>query len=793
MDAIKSLPGYEVLQCIAEGDVATVWLARQLALDRLVAIKVLNPAGVGDPETRQQFQSEARIAARINHPGIVQVYDAGEFAGLVYFIMEYVPGCTVADLLKQGRPLSERNALLIAQGCALALEYAWNEAQLIHCDVKPDNILIAEDGSVKVADLGLARFMGVAASPDMIEGTPHYCSPEQARGETVLDCRADIYSLGATLYHLVTGRVPFGGSEYLDVLRRQIEDHLPDPMDVNTALSPATAWLIEKMMIKDRTLRYAQWSAVLGDIERALAQQLPASPPPAPGQSTVLRSERRIWPSDSHPAQPPTPKATGSNFVVTPEQPTSPVGEKRQKAKKIVVSADFRPETARSDERESPVEIAREWLYLFAAAITAIVVYSALGIFYTLTPTLEVLTPENKSADRPAVEDVRTRSDSPLSRGSTLRPANAQERRTLLTGALPAPHSPRIALAPKSAEPASQPSSTVNHTRWSNPDFVRGAQQFNAALEQYKKYQRTRADPQILATAEKQCRDALAAFEAVRADAPPEIQIAELVRQCYQLIANIRQCTLLRSDNSPRAAISPIGQDRTSGGIFSDQTAAKEIDNLILAPSWNGPQPDASEKVLRDFARILRPVTEPALDLTADTSIVIFGQVFYMMPVREAARIMGKPQGIRRRLNTAGFPKDSFFLYSYSGEFGGDFDTMTLVTDSGDRIVAVQVSNGGSPDETWLDPSSFKEEWSIYDFVEGRAKGNPKWKIAHRVEKKNRVVRIDTELVTRDPKGYFELGASKHRAALYLPEPIANLIRLRVEDLLRSGTSHPSG
>lgn len=348
-----------------------------------------------------------------------------------------------------------------------------------------------------------------------------------------------------------------------------------------------------------------------------------------------------------------------------------------------------------------------------------------------------------------------------------------------------------MARAPKSAESSPQSSSTVNHTRWSNPDFVRGAQQFNAALEQYKKYQRSRTDPQILATAEKQCRAAIAAFESVRTEAPPEIHIEELIRQCYQLISDIRQCTLLRPGDSRQTAISPIAQNQTSEGVPPDQINATEIDNLILASSSNGAQPDASEKVLTDFARILRPVTKPASDLTADTSIVIFGQVFYMMPVREAARIMRKPQGIRRRVNTAGFPKDSFFFYSYPGEFGTDFDTLTLITDVADRIVAVQVSSAQNRDEIWLDPSSFKEEWSVYDFVDGKIKANARWKIAHRVEIKDRVVRIDTELVTHDAKQYFGLGTSKHRAALYLPEPIANLIRLRVEDLLRRGTSHP--
>lgn len=768
MDEIKTLPGYEVLQRIAASDMASVWLARQVSLDRMVAIKVLHPHLGHDAEARLRFQAEARSAARINHPGLVQVYDAGEHKGLVYFVMEYVPGCSVSDLLKSGKPLSERNALLITQGVASALSYVWEEERLIHCDIKPDNILIADDGSVKVADLGLARSMGRAVSLDSIEGTPHYCSPEQARGDPDLDCRADIYSLGATLYHMLTGRIPFGDGPALDALRRQQEDFLTDPMDINTSVSPAAAWLVEKMMMKDRSVRYPDWAAALDDIDRVANGSLPKEPPPI-GQSTVLRSERRIWPVSMAATQaiPAVSSPAKENITPAMAEPSSPRADKKLKLKKIVVSADIRSVMRSSGVKGVERDVAREWLYLFTAAVTAAVVYGSLAVYHYMST--RVADSRQAAPEPPAPQQ-------PL-HPQRIRPATAKEVRTMLEG--PAPSSPKSGSAASSRTNAvpSQPRRTA--PTWTHPDYVRAARLFNSALEQYKQYQRTRQNPSVLPAIEKQCREAIEAFESVKEQAPAEINITGLITQCYRLIEDVRQSTLIAPSQPAKDELSAIVEEAAA----PPAAAATVTDDLALNPAWNNPQPDASPRVLADLEQLLRPVASPAADFTADTSIVIFGQVFYLMPVSEAARIMGKPQGIRRRVTTAGFPKDSFFYYTQPGNFGNGFDTLVLITDSADRIVAIQLVSEKSSGDIWLDPKSFKADWSVYNFIEGKVKGSSKWQIAHRVEKKNRVVEMDTELVSHDPNGYFELGDSKSRAALFLPEPIANLILYRIETL----------
>ena len=296
MDRMPKLPGYEILEKVGEGAMAAVWTARQLSLDRIVAIKILSPHLLRDEEAIQRFRFEAQAAAKLNHPGIVQIFDAGSFERLDYLVMEFVAGCTVDELLQRKHRLGEKHALLIAEGVALALAYAWDEARLIHCDIKPANVLIDQDGSVKITDMGLAKVFGTNVSGsgrEMLEGTPHYVSPEQAKGKLDLDCRADIYSLGAMLYHMTTGRLPFGDSVEIEVVQRQISDYLPDPQQINTDLSEGIAWLIEKMMVKDLTIRYQGWPDVLSDMELVRHGDPPAARALAAGYSTVLRSEVR--------------------------------------------------------------------------------------------------------------------------------------------------------------------------------------------------------------------------------------------------------------------------------------------------------------------------------------------------------------------------------------------------------------------------------------------------------------------------------------------------------------------
>ena len=284
-----------MIEKLGAGGMATVWKARQVSLDRIVAIKILSARLASDPEDIKRFQTEAQAAAKLKHPGIIQVYDANVEKGTYYFVMEYVAGYTVGDWVRRKGRLPEQDALLVAQCVADALEYAWDREHIIHCDIKPDNIIVDSDGAVKIADLGLSRTisqMAGQAVSDEVLGTPAYLSPEQAMGRQDLDCGADIYSLGAMLYHLLTGEMLFEGKSDEEIMEGQVSGTVPDPLSLNPQLSQSVCWLVEKLLVKSRDKRYSDWGAVKSDIEKT-KKKLPVPGRPPVGASTVSRSKAR--------------------------------------------------------------------------------------------------------------------------------------------------------------------------------------------------------------------------------------------------------------------------------------------------------------------------------------------------------------------------------------------------------------------------------------------------------------------------------------------------------------------
>jgi serine/threonine-protein kinase len=208
----------------------------------------------------------------------VQAVDVGEAGGYHYFVMEYVEGKTIYDDLAAGKVFSEPDALDIAIQVAKALEHA-HSVGLIHRDVKPKNIMINSEGIVKLADMGLARQTTdvelAKTEQGKAYGTPYYIAPEQIRGEMDIDGRADIYGLGATLYHMLTGRVPFMADDPSDVMRKHLREELIPPDHVNTSLSAGISEVIEVMMAKNKENRYSDCEELLEDLEAVRAGQAP--------------------------------------------------------------------------------------------------------------------------------------------------------------------------------------------------------------------------------------------------------------------------------------------------------------------------------------------------------------------------------------------------------------------------------------------------------------------------------------------------------------------------------------
>ena len=291
------VPGYEVLDRMGRGGMGEVYKARQLSLDRPVALKLLPPESAQDPNWLDRFRREALTASALNHPHICTIYDSGVAAGRPYISMELIDGQTLAVA---GRKAGWPEAVRWVRQAARALAAA-HAAGVVHRDVKPENIMVRADGLVKVLDFGLARRMMPPASgsddrdtaPGTILGTAPFMSPEQARGEPV-DSPSDIFSLGIVLYELVTGRHPFPGDSPVAVLHSIVDQPAVPPRRLNPEVPAALDALVQRMLAKDPRLRPTALDvdAALADVVRPGAQPTPRLPGPE-RSPTVGRADER--------------------------------------------------------------------------------------------------------------------------------------------------------------------------------------------------------------------------------------------------------------------------------------------------------------------------------------------------------------------------------------------------------------------------------------------------------------------------------------------------------------------
>jgi serine/threonine protein kinase len=278
---VDQIPGYRVEGKIGSGGMGAVYKARQLSVDRTVAIKVMSPALMKDRSFVARFMNEARAAAVLNHPNIISVYDAGEVDGMFYLVMELAEGRTLRDVLDEQGPLPEAKVREIARQMALALG-AIHARHLMHRDIKPDNIMIDARGVAKLCDFGLARAQGEAVqsltTTGMAVGTPLYMSPEQVQGRQTLDIRSDLYSLGATLFHVATGRPPFMADNPVATAMKHLTEPPPNPRSIRPELSPGLAALLLRLLEKEPVNRM-QTPAELMRVLQGGGMRPPRPPP----------------------------------------------------------------------------------------------------------------------------------------------------------------------------------------------------------------------------------------------------------------------------------------------------------------------------------------------------------------------------------------------------------------------------------------------------------------------------------------------------------------------------------
>lgn len=280
----ETIGGYELMNKLGQGGMGAVYLARQVSLDRNVALKVLTPELAQDPQFIARFTREALAAAQLTHHNVVQIHDFGQQNEVSYFSMEFVQGATLSKMVREHGKLDVEQAVTYVLQAARGLEFAHKNG-LIHRDVKPDNLLLNEQGIVKVADLGLVKQVGrkemiqptqvgtgSGGAPDTTQasismGTPAYMPPEQAQDAANVDQRADIYSLGCTLYDLLTGRPPFTGKTAMEVITKHQRENLVPPDAVVTGVPRTLSVILMKMMAKRPNDRYQTMGEVIKALE----------------------------------------------------------------------------------------------------------------------------------------------------------------------------------------------------------------------------------------------------------------------------------------------------------------------------------------------------------------------------------------------------------------------------------------------------------------------------------------------------------------------------------------------
>lgn len=285
--------GYEIISTLGEGGLGSVFKARQISMNRLVALKVLHKQWISDDEFRKRFVLEARIVGKLSHQNLIQVYDVGKEGDYYYFSMEYVEGRTVEELIHDSprRQMEVGRAVEVIIQVVRAIRY-YKDFDIVHRDIKPSNVMVTKTGVVKLGDFGFvkSKLDKELGFEGMVLGTPDYIAPEQAMGKEGVDYRADVYSLGATFYHMLTGRPMYDGTPSR-VMLAHTREAMPDPRVFRPSLGDDAIAVLKRMLAKNPDDRYANLDNLFADLEALLERNRPKQVAKIEiGKSSVLRA-----------------------------------------------------------------------------------------------------------------------------------------------------------------------------------------------------------------------------------------------------------------------------------------------------------------------------------------------------------------------------------------------------------------------------------------------------------------------------------------------------------------------
>lgn len=315
------IPGFENLQFVRASSTAMTWKALQRTLERSVLIRTLRPDAT--PAQQNAFETVARAFARLRHPNLIQVFDvARDERNAPYLVLEAVEGPTLAEVLQRETRIDPVRAAKIGAGVADALDAAWKQSSLIHRNLKPENLCLTPEGIVKIVDFGAATLIQPGVDPleydgGLVIGTPHYMAPEQAQGLHTLDFHADMYGLGALLYHLITGRAPFAHEpDPARVMSLQVHGTLPSPREQDPKIPAAVDRVLGRLLMKDPHARYDWWQDAVADLQRvSLGRSVPRDQGADPESVGTL--EPYIPPHKRKRAE--TPPDAADSVAVSPE------------------------------------------------------------------------------------------------------------------------------------------------------------------------------------------------------------------------------------------------------------------------------------------------------------------------------------------------------------------------------------------------------------------------------------------------------------------------------------------
>lgn len=383
---------YVILDMVGRGGMSVIFRARHRHMQRLVALKVISPEIEKDPVAVQRFWREVRVIAQLDHPHIVKAYDAGEESGKMYLAMELIQGINCGDLVKGRGSLRVPQALKLVSQAASGLGYA-HSSGIVHRDVKPTNLFVNDKGLVKVLDLGLALLqLGPAEQGSagnrtdltrtgIVMGTVDYIAPEQARGKRDLDGRADIYSLGCTLYFLLTGQRPYSGENVIDVILGHMNSPVPSLAAAGVECPPAVQDLLNGMMEKDRGKRFATMEQVVEAI--TAIRGAPVIPGKVSGTYSQIAPDVQTEPLTLAPSVVPAgPRKGGKKekgaAVVAPATPPEGAAVTRPKSDSIPSFMEIHAEPEPAPPRWSATFIVSR----IATAVAALVVMGAMVLFF---------------------------------------------------------------------------------------------------------------------------------------------------------------------------------------------------------------------------------------------------------------------------------------------------------------------------------------------------------------------------------------------------------------------------